>query len=157
MNKNKSIWIFGVVIVLVLIFLFALPRFNNPNREDLKRWKAADIDCLPAHTNANLHIHPELEIIVDGVQENISANLGIVRSCMAEIHTHDASGVIHVESVSSGKTFTLSQFFLAWDKPLEREGSNLEMTVDGAENRELGDLILKDKQKIILTYTKTSD
>ena len=156
MNKNKSIWIFGGAIILVLIVLFALPRLNSPSREDIKRWQAANIDCLPAHANANLHIHPELEITVGEVSEGIPANVGIVRDCMAEIHTHDASGIIHIESVLSGKTFTLGQLFLAWNKPLERESFNLKMTVDGIESSELGNLILKDKQKIILTYSKIS-
>ena len=152
MNKNKSGWIIGLVIVVVLIALFMLPRWSDPTRAIAKAWNDAGIDCLPSHTNANQHIHPEIKILVDGKPELISANIGIVRSCMAEVHTHEADGIIHVESVSAGKTFTLSQFFAAWGKSLERDGFKLAMTVDGAPTEELGNLVLKDKHKIVLNY-----
>ena len=152
MNKNKSAIIFIVVIIAALGILFALPRLGDPNREIVKTWRAAGIDCLPSHANANLHIHPTLEIEVSGRRETIPANLGIVRGCMAEVHIHDISGTIHLESVSAGKTFTLGQFFAISGKSLERPGFRLEMTVDGSANAQLGNLILKDKQKIVLKY-----
>lgn len=152
MQKNKSAWIVGGVIAAVLIVLFAWPKINNPNRAIVKRWRALSVDCLPAHTNANQHIHPKLEIIVDGKPELIPANIGIVQSCMAELHVHAPDGIIHVESVSSGKKFTLNQFLAVWGKELERPGFALEMAVDGAPSQEFGDLILKDGQQTVLKY-----
>src|SRR3989344_1791290 len=114
MNKNKSTIIVVIVIVIVLVVLFALPRLGDSNRETVKRWKESGVNCLSNHANAALHIHPELKIIVDGREAIVPANIGIVRTCMAEIHTHDATGTIHIESVLSGKTFTLAQFFTVW-------------------------------------------
>jgi len=154
MKKNKSAIIIVIVIVIVLIVLFALPRINNPDRETVKSWKENDVNCLPSHTNAAQHIHPELRIVVDGRDETLPVNTGIVRSCMAEIHIHDASGTIHVESVLASKTFTLNQFFNVWGKTLEREGFTLEMTVDDVPNSEFDNLVFRDKQKIELKYTK---
>ncbi len=152
MNKNKSAVVIIIVIVILLIILFAWPRFSDSTRAQVKVWQEAGVECLPSHQNASLHIHPALQIIVDGTPEGILANVGIVRSCMAEIHTHDASGTIHVESILAGKEFTLNQLFTVWDKTLERPGFTLEMTVDGLPSQELGNLMLRDRQQIILNY-----
>ena len=93
--------------------------------------------------------------MVDGVDELVPANIGIVRICLAELHTHDASGEIHVESTRAGHEFTFSQFLTVYGKAIERPGYTLQMTVDGVPNTELGALPFKDKQNIVLTYTHT--
>ena len=154
MSKNKSAVVIVIVVIIVLVILFAWPRFSDPTRAQVKAWEEADVNCLPSHQNASLHIHPVLQILVDGTPETIPANVGIVRSCMAEVHTHDATGTIHVESILAGKEFTLNQLFTVWDKTLERPGFALEMTVDDTPSEELGNLILRDRQQIILKYTK---
>src|SRR3989338_8008390 len=107
MKKNNSVLVAGVLFFAVIIVLFAWPRLNNPNRATIAVWKDSDVDCLPSHQNAVLHIHTGLRIFTDGKAEVIPANIGIVGGCMAELHTHEQDGVIHIESVNSGKTFTL--------------------------------------------------
>ena len=152
MNKNKSRAIWIIIVVIILIVLFMLPRWTDGSRQVVGGWHDVDVDCLPSHQNAALHIHPSLRITVDGVPEVLPANIGIARSCMAEVHTHDVTGTIHIESVAAGKTFTLEQFFAVWGKTIEREGYDMAMTVDGAPNAELGNLQLRDHQQIELTY-----
>lgn len=154
MNKNKSTIVIIIVIVIVLIILFAWPRFADSTRPLVKQWKEAEIDCLPAHQNANLHFHPNLKIIVDGAEEMIPAKTGDITGCMAEVHTHDASGTIHVESVSAGKTFTLGQFFTVFQKEINRLGYDLSATVDGAPAEDPANVVLADGQQIVLEYTK---
>jgi hypothetical protein len=64
---------------------------------------------------AALHIHEHLDLFVDGRAVTIPANVGIDASqgFLAALHTHDTSGIIHVESpVVAG--FTLGQFFDVW-------------------------------------------
>ena len=153
MRKNKSAIIIGIIIFVGLGFLFALPKINDPSRSLAQVWQSAGVDCLSSHNRANLHIHPELQILVDGTSEVIPGSVGITKSCMAEVHTHDATGVIHLESVLVSKQFTLSDFFAVWGKDLTRPGFELELTVDGEPSQEFGNLILKDHQKIILRYT----
>ena len=41
-----------------------------------------------------------------------------------------------------------------WGQPLQRDGYTLEMTVDGQPNTDFGNLVLKDKQEIVLNYSK---
>lgn len=156
MNKNNKVLIGAVVIGAVLIVLFAWPKINNPNRPRVNTWHDIGVDCLPSHQNASLHIHPQLSVIVDGKPETIPANVGIVKDCMAEVHTHDANNIIHIESVLAEKTFTLSQFMSIYEKPIERPGYTLQMTVDEVPSAELGNLVMKDKLLIVLTYTPTT-
>jgi hypothetical protein len=156
MKKNNSWIVWGIIIIAVLGILFAWPKLTDPNRNLVKSWKEIGLNCLPGHTNANLHIHMNLSIVVDGKDEEIPANTGIVDSCMAEVHTHDTTGKIHVESIDSGKTFTLGQFLQVLDKPIERPGFTLEMKVNGVVSQELDKLVLVDGQKISLTYTSTT-
>lgn len=151
MNKKSIVWI--VVIVLLLAGLFAWPKLNNPYRAQIASWAENGIDCLEGHSRAALHIHPHLTITADGVNETIPANTGIVRGCMAEIHMHDASGTIHIESARAVKEFTLGQFLVVYQHPFVREGFEAALKVDNATSTEGEHLILRDKQDIVLAYT----
>ncbi len=154
MWKNKP-FLIGIGIVILLIILFLLPRFTNLNRELIAAWKAGGVGCLPSHQNAALHIHTSLEITVDGREEvPPAAGTGIVRGCMAEVHTHEADGVIHIESVNPGTTFTLGQFFAIWGKTIERPGYSATASVDGNLVSNPDDIILKNDQLISIAYAK---
>ncbi len=61
------------------------------------------------------HVHAHLDIFVDGKSEPVPAEIGFdLRAQLGSpVHTHDASGVIHVESPAPG-VFTLGQFFTEW-------------------------------------------
>ena len=70
------------------------------------------------------HIHAHLSIYIDGQNVPLVANTGIAPigvtsqsnvTCYYWLHTHDASGVIHIESPTT-KPFTLNQFFDVWEK-----------------------------------------
>jgi hypothetical protein len=74
------------------------------------------------------HIHQHLAIFVNGTQKTIPAGIGIPGGtpvqgevaggkCLYWLHTHDTSGVIHVESPTR-KDYTLGQFFDIWGWPL---------------------------------------
>jgi len=143
-----------VVIIIVIVVLFAWPKVNDPYKTVVAGWHDAGVDCLPSHQNARLHIHPQLTVTVDGSSETIPANTGIVRGCMAETHTHDTTGTIHVEAIDTEKKLTLGQFFAVWGKPLMRDGYNVEVKVDGAVIVDSESTIFRDKQKIEITYTK---
>jgi hypothetical protein len=102
------------------------------------------------------HFHPTLTILADGTPLSVPANIGIdpredgMR--MASLHTHDATGIIHVEGMERA---TLGQFFAIWGVPLsaDRLGSYrqpVRMWVDGTRSRAYGKLQLADGQRIIL-------
>jgi hypothetical protein len=61
------------------------------------------------------HIHQHLDIYLNGKPIAVPALIGINDSAyLTELHTHDASGVIHVESESANKHYTLGTFFAEW-------------------------------------------
>jgi hypothetical protein len=62
-----------------------------------------------------LHHHEHLDLYVDGRSVTVPAEVGIDQQAgfLTELHTHDASGIIHVESPVQ-RSFTLGQFFCEW-------------------------------------------
>ncbi len=79
--------------------------------------------------STNLHVHVWLRITINPGTANISVSIptavgildpqisnGIASggSCFEPMHTHDASGIIHVESPSTSTQYTLDNFFQIW-------------------------------------------
>ena len=64
-----------------------------------------------------IHFHPYLQIVINGQNVAVPAGVGIVKSgtCFEPVHTHDESGVIHVESPNTSTQYTLSEFFQIWN------------------------------------------
>jgi hypothetical protein len=80
-----------------------------------QRLKAIGLHALAAE-GVVLHIHEHLDMVVNGrVQRGLPAYIGInfQGPFIAELHTHDTSGIIHVESPTVRK-FTLGDFFDVW-------------------------------------------
>jgi hypothetical protein len=78
------------------------------------RLKAINLPALGAEGEA-LHIHQHLDIFVNGKPVTVPAGIGINMDArfISQLHTHDMSGVIHVES-DQVRDFTLGQFFDVW-------------------------------------------
>ncbi len=74
----------------------------------------AGITCA---TSAAYHVHAHVAIIRNGEMLAIPKNVGIVPNCTYDLHTHDATGIIHIESPAY-RRFTLGQFFAVWGQPL---------------------------------------
>ncbi len=70
-----------------------------------------------AMEGAVLHIHSHLALFVAGKQRAIPPHVGIVGQCLYWVHTHDAEGIIHMESPKY-RAFTLGDFFHIWGQPL---------------------------------------
>lgn len=67
-----------------------------------------------------LHIHAHLSVQIDGTMVPVPPDLGIdlTQQRISPLHTHDAAGIIHVESPVAS-TFTLGQLFTEWDVALD--------------------------------------
>jgi hypothetical protein len=70
---------------------------------------------LPPVGKETFHIHAMLHIYVDGLLSPIPADIGIEVSKGKEtsLHTHDATGIIHMET-NHRYPFTLGDFFSVW-------------------------------------------
>jgi hypothetical protein len=78
---------------------------------------------------ATLHIHPHVALFVNGKQLQIPQGIGFgmaspenPQGCLYWIHTHDASGIIHIEApqieAPAGGPYTLGMLFDIWGQPL---------------------------------------
>jgi hypothetical protein len=77
-----------------------------------------------------VHIHAHLSLFNHGAQIAVPPAVGIVKPlrivngfaggrALYWLHTHDATGIIHVESPDA-RAYTLGQFFDVWGEPLTR-------------------------------------
>jgi hypothetical protein len=72
------------------------------------------IECLGAEQLA-FHIHTKFNITINNGSYPIPAGIGIIPAkCIYWLHTHDNSGIIHIESPIK-KGFTLGQFLQIWN------------------------------------------
>jgi hypothetical protein len=70
---------------------------------------------LPPVGDEKFHIHAALHIYKNGLLLPVPADIGLVPAKHIEtsLHTHDATGIIHMEAVHPFK-FTLGDFFSVW-------------------------------------------
>ncbi len=79
-----------------------------------------------ASEGVELHVHAHLALFVNGAQIGIPKAIGFApeppSGCLYWLHTHDESGIIHVESpqltAPSGAPFSLGMLFDIWGQPL---------------------------------------
>jgi hypothetical protein len=76
------------------------------------------IDGVNCATNEDYHVHALVSIYKDGTRLALPMEIGL-KGCTYELHTHDYTGVVHIET-SAPKTFTLGQFFSLWNRELTR-------------------------------------
>lgn len=110
------------------------------------------------------HFHAHLDVIVDGQPVPVPANLGVDSSTgeMSALHTHDPTGLLHVESSDPAGRYILGQLFNEWNVGLDATrlgalsttaGASLRTFVDGVEvpDNPAG-IELRDHQQIALVY-----
>ena len=106
------------------------------------------------------HVHTHLTILDGSTPVTVPGDVGHSsrERFAAELHTHDTSGILHVESPTR-QTFTLGQFFDEWDVSLGAGhvgGLHGELTtwVDG--HRYLGNprsIALTNRREVVLVVT----
>ena len=93
---------------------------------------------------------------MDGAEVQVLASIGISSTCMAEIHTHDANGTIHIETIEAGKTFTMTDFFSVVGEPMMKDGYALVATINGEAVEDIATRALKDHDAVVLNYNAIS-
>lgn len=120
-------------------------------------WKETSIACYKDLTvTPSVTLTATLEMTVDGTPEIIGGGVGLTPTCIAEIHTGSEPGTIEAFSADPNRTFTLGDFFAVWGRSIERDGYALAATVGSTSTPEIANHILKDGDKITLTYTKAN-
>lgn len=124
--------------------------------------KQAGLPMLGAEGSV-LHIHAHLDVFVDGHPVPVPADIGIDQRArtISPLHTHDDTGVIHIESPAQAP-FSLAQFFAEWQVALSASqlgglhaatGSELRAYVNGQQvPGNPGALTLHPHDQIVLVY-----
>jgi hypothetical protein len=127
--------------------------------------KAAHVPLLTAEGVAT-HTHTTLEIDVNGKNKEVPAGIGIdaAGGHIAALHTHDSSGLVHLESAKENDSYRLEQFLTVWGMPKDATGrcaffgakTPCTLTVTSKDSGAVGlDVKLADYDTLTLTVTST--
>lgn len=126
---------------------------------------ATPIECMKEGEPAfHYHVDVSLVLINDDLEKvvplNIPPSLGFKSdSCVLEIHTHDNSGKLHIESTIAEKVFTVSDLFKYMEKELlvslkNHDGSPPLLAVNKylsmSHWRRIQGMALEDEMKIVI-------
>ncbi len=158
-SSAMGFWIIGGITVIVFAVIVILIIFNQPKSISSKTSREVALSCT-TDMATQFHIHPVLKIIVNGQNQEVPANIGVKPNCMNSLHTHDNSGLIHVESPEK-KDFTIGDFFAVWNETYNKdqildyktdENHSIRQTVNGQEVQYFENTILQDTDEIIIYY-----
>jgi hypothetical protein len=148
----------ALVVVAIALVIFALVNNNSGTKA------VGSVQCN-AGEQLQTHYHAHLTILASGTQATVPANIGITSTCLYWMHTHDDSGVIHIEAPADQKnrTFTLGDFFQVWGQPLSshqvatipvKSNQKLVAYVDGkAYDGDPNSIPLKSHTQVVLEIT----
>ena len=119
---------------------------------------ATNVPCGPSEVLTR-HEHAHLTILIRGQIKTVPAFVGITATQICWLHTHDTSGIIHIEA-GDDRTFTLADFFAVWRQALSQtsidgdrvaSGESIQTTVNqqpyaGAPET----VVLKNHEDIVL-------
>jgi len=134
-SRYKATAIAAVIAVAIIVVVYFSDDTVNPTGT------VQGVLCQPVEAT-DFHIHAHLDLIVDSKPVTIPAGIGIKpNECLYWLHTHDTTGVIHIESPKKD-TFTLGQFIQVWDntpgisskfEDLTHGGNDIKVFVNGTE------------------------
>lgn len=136
------------------------------------RIKAAGLEVLRAEGSAE-HFHAHLDVFTDGKAMIVPADIGFEHNAAGQptgisaLHSHDTSGIIHIEAPTAGATYTLGQFLTEWgvldgtDKTPGTAHSSADgwsVAVNGTRQaRKITDVVLKAHDEIVLFHGTAPD
>ena len=103
------------------------------------------------------HYHVHIQLIVDGHEVPIPADIGLdnATATFSEVHTHDDTGVVHIESGVTSFRATLADVFDMWGVYLSPKCvggycGGVKMWVNGKPSTAFGGLVLQSHMAITL-------
>ena len=136
----------GIVAVVLLVgggAVFAINNGNNGGNTVAAGQPGSSIDGITCEAEMlSYHIHAHLTLYQNGqpvvvpayvgIPASTAINVGGQNSCLYYLHTHDPSGIVHIESPTA-KLYTLGQFFDIWHYTSQWDAQGgLGLSVDSA-------------------------
>lgn len=123
---------------------------------------------LPALTEEGsvVHLHTHLDVIVNGKSVTVPANIGIASTTISPLHTHDKSGVVHIEANATDE-LTTAQFFTEWEVKLTKDcvgdfcadddHHQLLGFVNGEQVDDPSQIVFAEHDEVVIWYGTPSD
>ncbi|MPZ06838.1 MAG: hypothetical protein GEU26_10580 [Nitrososphaeraceae archaeon] len=148
--------------VMMMLSLIVIALIGNIGYEESSKAQSDTMNPII------MHIHPQLSILVNGTSFSVPTQIGIDpslwkdrsldkfgmqsmpemnMSSMAPLHTHDDSGIVHVESTVN-RNYTLGEFLNIWG--LNLDGKTVKMTMNDKQMADFRNHILRDSEQITL-------
>jgi hypothetical protein len=154
-RRNMMIIIPSIAAVVAIVAVSAL-LYKTPEVQAI-----SGVECHSMETT-NYHVHAHLDVFVDGQKHEVPSQVGILSSphCFYWLHTHDTTGVIHVEAPQQ-KEFLLGQFMDIWSQTHSSSksffdsvaGKPIKAYLNGTEVQgDYRNIELKSRQQIVLAY-----
>ena len=196
MKKESIIsWLIAIIGIIILVSIFYSSRHSPPmsqpdfkanvNSEELPGMETGGAPWPAEITNlkerltiiglpvlsaegTNFHIHQHIDILVSKNKIEVPAGIGISEDeqFISPVHTHDGTGIIHIESDSKAD-FTLGQFFDVWGLRFSKDcigsycsGDDREVAVFINGKETSGDpraVVLEPHQEIAVVYGSAKD
>jgi uncharacterized protein YpmB len=151
-RRNRIVTILSIVLVLVILGGAGYFVYHQSTTPSTAASKAAQGSYQEAIFNSTYppvesvycdqleqsieHIHVYVSMYINGQASPLPASIGIPQdssgnaTCFYWLHTHDTSGVIHIESPST-EIFTFGQFRDEWDQQFVSLGFPPELLLNG--------------------------
>ena len=105
-RRQRAITSITIAVILIAIIVAAVIFLRQPpNKVPLPPYLSS---CVG---NVVYHYHPNLVVTIDGAGMQIPVTFN--NGCPQPIHTHDSTGILHVES-DQNRDYTLNDWFLLW-------------------------------------------
>lgn len=146
-----------LVVAIALVFLYR----GSTSTNSVSGQPVANVKC-ESNEQLATHYHAHLDILYQGQPVKVPAQIGIQPTCLYWLHTHDETGVIHIEAPKSeaSRQFTLGEFFKIWGQPLSSKqvatiqvpaGQQLKVWVNGQPyTGDPAKVKLSSKEQIVL-------
>ena len=138
-QQYKRLGIIGGTVVVLALFIWGVSaaiigaNAKHP-AAGLQAATGQTVDNISCTTGEQLtvHYHADLQIYVDGKLQTVPEGIGIVlpdgtnsphltsngaTSCIYSLHTHDSTGIVHIESPDN-RSYTLGNLFDIWGQHL---------------------------------------
>jgi hypothetical protein len=152
--------------LFLAVFLGLIVWYKVQNASSPTTISGQPVNSIQCETGEQLatHYHAHVDILWKNQPVPIPANTGIPSggNCLYWMHTHDDSGVIHIEAPvgQASRKFTLGDFFAVWGQPLSRtqvatlqvgSGNQLKIWVNGTPyTGDPSNIVLKSHEQIVI-------
>ena len=165
-KKIKRLVVIGVIVIIAIGIGIVVTTSKIP----LQANAAPTIDGIQCNPSEKfvLHNHVHIDIFINGQRYIVPSQVGILpERCIYWLHTHDDSGIIHIESPVV-KNYTLGQFFDIWNKKFNnsqifdnvangKNNNTLSVYVNGqkvSNGANYRDIKLNEQDQIAIVYGK---